>query len=63
MYVCMYVCVCVCMCVCPYVCMASKFNKVLLVPNEDGINVKLCEISGSHGGEYEDQSLLGCSAV
>jgi hypothetical protein len=22
-----------------------------------------CEISGSHGGEYEVQSLLGCTAV
>jgi hypothetical protein len=23
----------------------------------------LCEISGSHGGEYEDDCLLGCFAV
>jgi hypothetical protein len=23
----------------------------------------LCEISGSHGGEYEDNSFLGYSAV
>jgi hypothetical protein len=23
----------------------------------------LCEISGSHGGEYEVQSLLGCTAM
>jgi hypothetical protein len=23
----------------------------------------LCEISGSHGGEYEDQGLLGCTVV
>jgi hypothetical protein len=22
-----------------------------------------CEISGSHGGEYEDDCLLGCCAV
>jgi hypothetical protein len=24
---------------------------------------KVCEISGSHGGEYKDDSFLGCSAV
>jgi hypothetical protein len=29
-----------------------------------GILISLLdEISGSHGGEYEDDSLLGCSAV
>jgi hypothetical protein len=32
----------------------------LTTPNQ--LNV-LCEISGSHGGEYDVQSLLGCSAV
>jgi hypothetical protein len=26
-------------------------------------NMKSCEISGSHGGEYEVQSLLGYTAV
>jgi hypothetical protein len=27
------------------------------------IEEKSCEISGSHGGKYEVQSLLGCTAV
>jgi hypothetical protein len=26
-------------------------------------NKNLCEISSSHGGEYEAQNLLGCTAV
>jgi hypothetical protein len=26
-------------------------------------NYYLCEVSGSHGGEYEVQSLQGCTAV
>jgi hypothetical protein len=25
--------------------------------------IRLCEISGSHGGQYESDSLLGYSAV
>jgi hypothetical protein len=39
------------------VCIGYKLRK--LTENLDG----LCEISGSHGGEYEVQSLLGCTAV
>jgi hypothetical protein len=32
--------------------------------NRCGIKLfKVCEISRSHGGEYEAQNLLGCSAV
>jgi hypothetical protein len=28
-----------------------------------GMNSKICEISSSHGGEYEALNLLGCTAV
>jgi hypothetical protein len=28
-----------------------------------GVHDNKCEISGSHGGEYEDDSPLGCCAV
>jgi hypothetical protein len=30
---------------------------------DDIRNVRYSEISGSHGGEYEDDCLLGCCAV
>jgi hypothetical protein len=28
-----------------------------------GVSIVLSDISGSHGGEYEDDCLLGCCAV
>jgi hypothetical protein len=27
------------------------------------IRLKRCEVSGSHGGEYEDERILGCCVV
>jgi hypothetical protein len=38
----------------------------ILVPQEwfrGKVKAKLCETSSSHGGEYEAQNLLGCTAV
>jgi hypothetical protein len=35
----------------------------LMTAEEIEDNIKLCEISGSHGGEYEDGCLLSCWAV
>jgi hypothetical protein len=43
----------------------SSFDVTLFVPNSSSrsIGVLTCEISSSHGGEYEVQNLLGCTAV
>jgi hypothetical protein len=42
-----------------------NFNYILLdaFNNETQGTEYECEISGSHGGEYEDGCLLGCCAV
>jgi hypothetical protein len=37
---------------------------IIIIINERGAyEVTVCEISSSHGGEYEAQNLLGCTAV
>jgi hypothetical protein len=52
---------------CPQICINSitynethPLRKVALPPSNKNITL---EISGSHGGEYEDDSLLGHSAM
>jgi hypothetical protein len=42
--------------------LCSGKNYHITIGSIDAI-IKLSEISGSHGGEYEDCCLLGCSAV
>jgi hypothetical protein len=68
-YVCMYVCMCVCMYICMYVVCKNLKNRCFLRLNsfqaeiKYKINIFTCRIWGSHGGEYEDCCLLGCSTV
>jgi hypothetical protein len=40
-------------------------GKILYLARTEASKLRLafCEISGSHGGEYEHDCLLGCSAV
>jgi hypothetical protein len=48
---------------CPLRVFVKRVLRIISEPGGWGINKELCEISGSHGGEYEDGCLLGCSAV